>query len=89
MVNNEAILSNDRNFTSFVFNNTTIRFKTSPNLEKYTKVLEWDDGYIVVMAVYNGIETEEYIDLIPILENLCIDREEFLKNIRKVCIRYD
>lgn len=89
MVNNKAILSNDRNFTSFVFNNTTIRFKTSPNLEKYTKVLEWDDGYIVVMAVYNGIETEEYIDLIPILENLCIDREEFLKNIRKVCIRYD
>ena len=88
-MNNEVILSNDSRFTSFVFNNRTIRFKTSPKLEKYTKVLEWDDGYIVVMAVYDGIETEEYIDLIPILENLCIDRQEFLKNIRKVCVRYD
>ena len=86
---NEAILSNDSRFTSFSSNNKIIRFKTSPKLERYTEVLEWDNGYIVVIAVYNGIPTEEYIDLIPILENLCIDPKEFLNNITKVCIRYD
>ena len=85
---NEAILSNDSRFTSFSCNNKIIRFKTSPKLERYTEVLEWDNGYIVVIAVYNGIPTEEYIDLIPILENLCIDPNEFLNNITKVCIRY-
>ena len=88
-MNNVAVLSNDSRFTSFAYNKKIIRFKTSPKLEKHTRVLEWDNGYIVVMAVYNGVETEEYIDLIPILENLCIDPQEFLKNIREVCILYD
>lgn len=32
---------------------------------------------------------EEYIDLIPILENLCMDPDEFLKDIQKVRICYD
>ena len=88
-MSHEAFLSNDNRFTSFRFGDKTIRFKTSPKLEKYTRVIEWDAGYLVVTAVYNGEETEEYIDLIPILENLCIDSEEFLKEIRKVSVRYD
>ena len=88
-MNHEAILSNDDRFTSFVYNHKRIRFKTSPKLEKYTRVVAWDKGYLVMMAIYNGTETEEYIDLIPILENLCIDPHEFLKDIRKVCIRYE
>lgn len=34
-------------------------------------LFEWDRGYIVVMDKYEGHdEKEEYIDLIPILENL-------------------
>lgn len=49
---NEAILSSDRLFTSFMFNGHNIRFRTSPRLERYTKIIEWDNGYIVVMA-YN------------------------------------
>ena len=85
----EAILSNDSRFTSFSYDHQIIRFKTSPKLEKYTRVIEWDAGYLVVLAIYNGVETEEYIDLIPILENLCIDPQIFLKNIRKVRINYD
>ena len=85
----EAILSNDSRFTSFSYDHQTIRFKTSPKLEKYTRVIEWDAGYLVVLAIYNGVETEEYIDLIPILENLCIDPQIFLKNIRKVRINYN
>ena len=72
-----AILTNDGKYTVFEFNNHRIRFVTSKRLEKYTKVIEWDHGYLVVMAKYMGMdELEEYIDLIPILENLYYDAEE-------------
>ncbi len=86
----EAILSSDKEFTSFLYNGHNIRFRTSENLEKYTKVVEWDNGYLVVMAKYthNIEDEEEYIDLIPILENLYINPEDFLKNIQKVRIQY-
>ena len=88
-VTNEAILSSDRVFTSFMFNGHNIRFRTSPRLERYTKVIEWDNGYIVVMAKYEGCdEEEEYIDLVPILENLYFDVDDFLKPIQKVRIEY-
>lgn len=86
----EAILSNDKRFTAFIYNGYTIRFKTSSKLERYTKIIEWDKGYIVVMAKYKDLpEMEEYIDLVPILENLYINVEDFLKNIKKVRIAYD
>ena len=56
-------------------------------MKKYVEVKEWDNGYIVVMADYDGMGlTEEYIDLIPILENLYINPESFLKNIQSVKI---
>lgn len=52
---------------------------------------EWDHGYLVVMAKYshNQNDEEEYIDLIPILENLYYDAQEFLAPIKKVRIQYD
>ena len=85
----EATLSNDRQFTSFQFNGYNIRFRTSSRLEKYTRIVEWDHGYIVVMAKYEGHdEEEEYIDLIPILQDLYFDTEEFLSPIKKVRIEY-
>lgn len=58
-------------------------------LERYNKVLEWDNGYLVVMAKYknNTIDEEEYINLIPILQNLYINAEEFLKPITNVKIQ--
>lgn len=41
------------------------------------------------MAKYQNMEeTEEYIDLIPILENLYYDVEEFLRPIERVEIDY-
>lgn len=41
-----------------------IRFRTSPRLERYTRIVEWDNGYIVVMAKYEGHdEEEEYVCL--------------------------
>lgn len=86
---NEAVLSNDREFTSFIFNGHNIRFRTSSRLERYTKILEWDYGYIVVMAKYEGHEEEEeYIDLVPILENLYFAVDKFLSPIQKVRIEY-
>ncbi|MCD8337754.1 MAG: hypothetical protein LUD18_10905 [Lachnospiraceae bacterium] len=87
---NYATLNSDRNYTYFSFRNQTIRFRTSHRLERYTKVLEWDSGYIVVRAKYETIpEVEDYIDLIPILEDLYIDADDFLSPIQKVRIQYD
>ncbi|MFI3214093.1 MAG: hypothetical protein R3Y24_12240 [Eubacteriales bacterium] len=84
----EAVLSNDKQFTCFEFNQIKIRFKTSSKLEYYTEILEWDKGYLVVNAKYEGAEEEEeYIDLIPILQNLYFDADEFLKPIEKVRIK--
>ena len=84
-----AFLSNDDNFTSFEHAGHNIRFKTSSKLKYYTEVKEWDYGYLVVMAQYEGnnVPEEEYIDLIPILENLYFDVDEFLKPIKEVRIK--
>lgn len=60
------------------------------NSKDIQKILEWENGYIAVTAKYKGLpEEEEYIDLVPILENLYIDPDEFLKQIEKVRISYD
>ena len=47
-------------------------FRTCNGLERYTRVLLWDHGYLEVMAKYRhrDEEIEEYIDLEPVLENL-------------------
>ena len=80
-----ATLTNDGKFTIFEFNNHRIRFVTSDKLERYTKVVEWDNGYLVVMAKYKEMtEIEVYIDLNPILDMLYYDREEFLRAIKEV-----
>lgn len=73
--------------TSFRFGKMNIRFRTPKRLKRYTEVKEWDNGYIVVMADYEDLGiTEEYIDLQPILENLYINPENFLKPIKSVRI---
>lgn len=59
-------------------------------MEHYESVVQWDKGYLVVMAKYahnNDLE-EEYIDLIPILRSLYITPDEFLKPIKKVEVKY-
>ena len=84
-MNDCAKLSNNELYTIFEFGGQKIRFMTSSKLERYTKVLEWDYGYLVVMAKYKGVgEIEEYIDLIPILQNLYYDVDAFLKPIKEV-----
>lgn len=88
-ISSEAFLSNDGDMTSFRYGNNNIRFRTPKRLKRFTEVKEWDNGYIVVMADYEGIgETEEYIDLLPILKNLYINPTTFLKPIKSVKIDY-
>ena len=88
-LSSEALFSNNGDMTSFRYGNSNIRFRTPKRLKRYTEVKEWDKGYIVVMADYEGLgETEEYIDLLPILKNLYINPETFLKLIKSVKIDY-
>lgn len=84
-----AILRSCQDYTIFEYNRHVIRFMTSPRLERYTRILEWDHGYIVVMAKYQNLnEVEEYIDLVPILEKLYYDVDAFLAPIKEVRIDY-
>jgi len=85
-----ATLSSSGSFTIFKFGPHTIRFRTSPRLVRYTSVKEWDKGYLVVDAQYSNLlhVEEEYIDLVPILNNLYFDAERELAPIEKVSIHY-
>ena len=86
----EATLSNADGFTAFSFRGYNIRFKAPYSLERYTDVVKWEDGYLVVKAKYrhNAEPEEEYIDLKPILDGLYIDYDSFLKPIKSVRITY-
>ena len=70
-----------------LFSNSEI-VPTAYSLEHYSAVKKWENGYLVVMAKYrhNKTDEEEYIDLVPILENLYIDADNFLKQIKEVRI---
>ena len=88
-MNTTAYLSNQGEYTTFTVGERTITFLTSKNLEKYLDVIEWDHGYLVVISKNKGKPQEEdYIDLIPILENLLIDPSSFLEPVKEVKIRY-
>ena len=84
---NCALLTHQGQFTIFKYGDRVIRFKAPYSLEKFTEIKEWDNGYLVVMAKYNNKEPEEdYIDIVPILENLYINPETFLKPIKNVIL---
>ena len=60
-------------------------------MEQYKKIVEWDNGYLVVMCKNkneNELE-EDYIDLIPIFENLYMDPKKYLSGIERVELRYE
>lgn len=86
-----AYLSNDRDMIKFQYGGKNIRFRGAYSLEYFTSIKEWDNGYLVVMAKYqhNKEAEEEYIDMIPILENLYINPSEFLKPIKEVRLAYE
>ncbi|MFR8033347.1 MAG: hypothetical protein ACLU6W_04920 [Lachnospiraceae bacterium] len=84
-----ALLGKKKGYTVFQFDGVTIRFRAPYSLEKYTEVKEWDHGYLVVMAKYehNSKPEEEYIDMVPILENLYMNADNFLDQISEVRIQ--
>lgn len=87
--NKTAILTSKDGYSMFSFGGTTLTFKTSKNLERYIKIKKWDNGYIEVIAKNNEKpEHEDYIDLNPILENLYMNPNQFLKEIENVEISY-
>ena len=90
MKHNTAFLSNDGEYTIFSFGNSRLKFIAPYSLERYESVVEWDSGYLVVMAKYahNKDVEEEYIDLRPILKNLYINPENFLSQIKSVEVKY-
>ena len=85
-----AVLSSFDKYTTFSFGGITLTFRTCNNLERYTKVKFWDNGYIEVMAKYRNRpeEIEEYIDLEPVLKGLYMDKDSFLGPIKGVRIEY-
>lgn len=85
-----AYLSSKGRYIIFSSQNRVIRFMGPYNLQRIEKIKEWDNGYIVVDAKYdNYLENiEDYIDLVPILERLYINPEEFLKQINNVEVKY-
>ena len=89
-MNDTAVLSSFENYTTFTFNGVTLTFRTCNGLDRYTKILVWDSGYIEVLAKYRHMESEieEYIDLEPVLEGLYMNKKEFLDPIKKVRIEY-
>lgn len=86
----EALLSSSDGYTSFRYGGYNVRFKAPYSLERYVAVKEWNNGYLVVLAKYKHSDKpeEEYLDLAPILDALCIDKTEFLKPIKKVQVHY-
>lgn len=82
-----ASLSVDGPLSCFEFGDSRIRFRTSDHLRRYVSVKQWDNGYIVVDADYDGKNVEEYIDLVPILRNLYRDPETFCAPIKEVVAR--
>ncbi len=88
---NYAVLTNDKTYTMFRVGDRTIRYKSPYSLQYYSKIKQWDNGYIVVMTKYTHSDEliEEYIDLAPILDDLYIDKEKFLEHVKEVKIEYD
>ena len=89
-MNDTAILSSFDKYTTFSYGGKKLTFRTSNGLERYLKILTWDNGYIEVLAKYRqrDKEIEEYIDLDPVLEGLYMDKQEFLNPIKNVRIEY-
>ena len=89
--NDTAVLSSFDKYTTFSYGGKTLTFRTCDGLERYTKILLWDHGYLEVMAKYKqkDHEIDEFIDLEPVLDGLYMDKESFLKPIKKVSISYE
>jgi hypothetical protein len=85
-----AYLSSRGRYTIFRCGDMELKFIAPYSLERYEEIVEWDHGYLVVLAKYNHNQEpeEEYIDLIPVLKALYMDEEKFLNPIKNVEVKY-
>lgn len=83
-------MSSRGRYTIFRCGDMELKFIAPYSLERYEEIVEWDHGYLVVLAKYshNQEPEEEYIDLIPVLKALYMDEEKFLKPIKNVEVKY-
>lgn len=82
-----AYLSCNNGYTYFKFGERVLKFRTSDRAIKYLTVKEWDPeyGYLVVDVLHDTLGTvEDYIDLLPMLDNLYIDAKKALIPIKRV-----
>lgn len=86
-----ARLSSKGAYSIFSFGPHVIRFRTSRALKRYLSIKQWDNGYLVDDAEYDGASApvEEYIDLVPILNNLYFDAKRILAPIKEVVVSYE
>ena len=78
----------DGKYSLFSFRDMCIKFRTSTKLKKYLRVKKWESGYLVVDVDYETLgETEEYVDIKSILDDLYIDAASFLNPIKGVLIK--
>ena len=78
-----ARLGNNGRMISFNVGEKCIRFLGPKCLKKIKAVKKWNAGYIEIMADYGNRIEEDYIDLVPIFDNLMIDKN-LLNTIEKV-----
>lgn len=83
-----AAIDCEGGYTVFTGGGLAIRFRAPYSLRRYIRVKEWDRGYLVVDAEYahSPEPVEEYIDLVPILEDLYIDPADYLPRVREVAV---
>lgn len=83
-----AAIGFEGGYTVFTGCGLAIRFRAPYSLRRYIRVKEWDRGYLVVDAEYahSPEPVEEYIDLVPVLEDLYIDPADYLPRIREVVV---
>ena len=60
VMDEKAFLSNEGQYTIFSFRDDRLKFIAPYSLERYESVVQWDNGYLVVMAKYaHNKEAEE------------------------------
>ena len=90
MSSDTAYLSAENGYAFFQYLDQTIMFLIGTSIQKFVRVKEWDDGYIVVdEETKDQHQRESYIDLRPILGNLYMNGDDFLKPIKKVEVKQD
>ena len=86
-----AYLSNNGRYIIFEFRDKRVMFLGPIGLEKFVSVNDFEPGigYMAVMAKYSGNSkpVEEYIDLLSTLDELHINRTNFLQPIKYLRVK--